>query len=181
MKHQGHADTEASEADIIREVDAMVQSDVPILFEASLGRVGIPYHLVALVSLPYCLQAIDYACTAVRDGTPVRSLCIFMVYQMTNGLAAAPVCLALSTTLASRLVQDDRIGHTGSICIVAIAAVAVLGGSFCLLNTVVKWAIEGGHLELGVFIATLCCYYLAALFFYQPPESNVHRRRLKDE
>merc|ERR1711933_645183 len=74
MKHHGHVEKDASDDDIIQEFEAMIQSGVPKLFAASLGRVGFPYHYAAFISLPYGLQVFDYTYAAIHDGVLARTL-----------------------------------------------------------------------------------------------------------
>jgi hypothetical protein len=178
MKHHGHAEDGASDIDIIQDFEAMIQSDVPKLFAASLGRVGFPYHFAACISLPYGLQCFDYTYAAIRDGAPARNICLEAAYQMTLVFAVLPISLAIIFTIARRLARDCRVGHTPSVCILTIVAVVFIGAVHQVLHIVLKRATEGSYVDVCVFLATLVCLCLAALFFYKPRAYEKHHRRL---
>lgn len=178
MKYHGHVENEANDVDIIHTFESKIRSDLPKLFAASLGRAGFPYHFAACIPLPYCLLSIDFACTALHDGFPVKTVCSVLACQMTIGFAGIPLLLATAFIIAGRLAQDSRRGHTRSVCIVSTVAVMFTGVSQLFLNAMLKWVLAGGHAEFGVFVATLACFILATLFLYQPRVYGTNYRRL---
>jgi len=181
MKHHGHVEKDASDDDIIQEFEAMIQSGVPKLFAASLGRVGLPYHVVACSSLPYSLQCFDYTYAGIRDGVPARTLCVDVANQMTIVCAVLPLSLAISFMIARGMARDSRIGHTQSVCILTAVGVIFIGGAHTVLRMFSKWAIEGSYEDIVVFFALVVCLCLAALFFYKPRTYVKHHRRLREK
>lgn len=158
MKHHGRVDTEASDTDIIHDLEAMVQSDVPRLLAASLGRVGFPYNVVAFVALPYCVQGVGYASLAVHDSLPVRNICLALLCRMNNGFVTVPLTIAVAFTVARSLAHDCRTWHTRSVRIVSATAFIFACGSLLLVSVVLSRALEGSLAQLGVFAATLALF-----------------------
>merc|ERR1711920_76641 len=119
MKFHGHVDTEASDTQIIQQFEAMVHSEVPKLFAASLGRVGLPFQFAVCASLPYGLQSVDYACAQFHNGESARVICIQLAFTMTMVCAVIPVSHAVGFLLAEYLIRKPFIGYKLRVLILA--------------------------------------------------------------
>merc|ERR1711879_78749 len=73
MKHQGLVCDTASEAEALEEFESSVHAQVPALFAASLGRVGVPYTFVTVAFLPYTLYGFDWIAVAIQVAEPLRA------------------------------------------------------------------------------------------------------------
>jgi hypothetical protein len=179
MKHHGHVEDDASDVDTIQDFEAMIQSDVPKLFDASLGRVGFPYHFAVCISLPYGLQCVDYACGYMHDGVPARTVCLYVARTVAFVFAVIPMSFAISFTVAERLAGECRIGHIPNVCIISTVLAMFTGGMHEILKICNIWAAEGRHADVAIFSASLVLLCLATLLFYKPRAYEKHHRRLK--
>jgi hypothetical protein len=179
MKHQGHADKDASDADIIHQFEGMIHHDMPTLFAASLGCVGFPYHIAACVMLPYTLQGVGEVGVGLHDGVPIKTLFFVLAYRMVLEFAAHPLTLAIKFSVARHLFQKWQVGHATQVCILSALGVILTGGSYTLLRITATLAAEGSHEEVVDFVAIAACFLLATLFFYKPvSQHQKHRRHL---
>jgi hypothetical protein len=179
MKHQGHADKYASDADIIHQFEGMIHHDMPTLFAASLGRVSFPYHIVACVVLPYTLQGVGVVCARLHDGVPIKTLFYRLAYHMILEFAAHPLILAIKFSVARHLFQKWQVGHATQVYILSALGFILTGGSYSLLRVTATLADRGSHeYEFG-FVAIAAGFLLATLFFYGPlSQHQKHRRHL---
>jgi hypothetical protein len=178
MKHQGHADKDASDADIICKFEGMIHNDMPTLFAASLGRVGFPYHIAACLMLPYSLQSIGEASAGLGVGAPLKTLLFRLAYPMVLEFAAHPLTLAIKFSVARHLFQTCQVGHATRLCILSALGFVLTGGSYTLLRVTATLAAEGSLVEAADFGVIAACYFIATFFFYKPRSHQKHRRHL---
>jgi hypothetical protein len=179
MKYHGRADPQGSDADIIGDFESMVQSEVPKLFAASLGRNGFPYHFGVCLHIPFCLQSIDYACAQFHNGIAARVICFQLAYSLTLVFAGMPLCLALGIRGAACVYSPARSRYVVNVFLLTSFTITFLAGSFFLLRRISELATQGSGKEEAAFVAALALFALSTLLMYRPIRYKVHHRRLR--
>lgn len=178
MKHHGHSDSKGSDADIIKDFEAMIQSEVPRLFAASLGRVGFPYSLSVCTSLPYGLQAIDYSCAQLfQNSAPARFISIELAYRLMFVFAGVPLCLALVISVAGRVYSPERPRYKFNVFLLTALFIMFLSGSYWLMRNIRDLATQGNDTALIAFVGLVALYAASTVFIYRPIRYKVHHRR----
>jgi hypothetical protein len=93
--------------------------------------------------------------------------------------AVGPISFAISSTVAERLAGECHIGHIPNVCILSTVFAMLGGGIAEILRIFHIWAIEGRHVDVAIFFASLVLLCLATLVFYKPRAYEKHHRRLK--
>lgn len=181
MKHFGHVPADASQLEALEFFEGLVHAEVPRFFAASLGRVGVPYEYVLIMSLPMVLWAFDVLAGYVVEGFPARTICSRLLYDLTIGLASTPLLLAaLPSKLAELSLKLSR-GRLGGLCCcfgIAIVTTVFAAGNDFLLRSLSDNA-NVSDLFLGVFVLYAGVLYLLTFSVYRPLAYTRHRKRFR--
>jgi hypothetical protein len=178
MKYHGHLDTGASDIDTIQHFESMVHCKLPKLFNASLGRVGIPYDVAAGTGLSYLLQGIEDFCTGINDSKPPKYMLFKLACPVTVFFATGPLCLAIQFSIARWLIMNCHFGHRTRVSVLGLIGLTYTFGAYGLLKYAGDMALQGGSAEVSVYAMLVVFLCLAALYYYRPTWYTKHHRRL---
>jgi len=176
MKHQRRVDPMASDAVALQEFEGMVHNDVPPLFQASLGHVGIPYRYLLVMFIPYAGSIVDVLCGLIFNTRASWRICVlYFLLEGSMCCAVLPLNTALSMWICRRsLAWRMNCTVFASIHIVQAISIFVVWLLFRILSD----RAEGSDVVFAIFIIVVMLLFCCTFRLYQRKPEVVYRRTL---